>query len=904
MRASSGARPALFPLLGLLLLLALAAVSTLSASASAGGTPEYIGGAITVVSGETQAITNRTLVVSGDITVQSGGTLELHNASLLLNLTADFSLAFTVQGGGTLRAFDLDGAAQTSADRSLVGSANPAYRYAARFEAGSNVLFKGSAISGFGRGLSSPGLLIESGNVTFIGALLEAYAYLRVEGVSPTFEGTTFLGDGTGSDFFFGSNAALSNCTFSDHFVAVRAANNSLVTVAGALVRDSFFSFSANGSDLRVVGSVINNSTTHLFLTNASAAEFVDVDFDPAAVQVDDPLSTLTYKRAFTFQVVNGAAEPVRNATVTVLDAQNVTAGSGSTAAVGWWGPFDLVAFRVNASGRFDEGNYTATASKLANSSSFSFSAFTQGTPVALTLLSNIDPRLTPLSPSPGAVLLAGVEELFSVNVSDPDATPGGVSVSWRSSIQGALGSGASLGVALQPGAHTIQVEASDAQDGIRELFFNITVEAGRAETITVSDGALNYSVTIWKTSVGRVDAVLVDAPAAPPMAVGKAIDIHPTSGFVAWAWATVSIPFDPDALPYGSYPVNLTAQQVNGGAAVAVPGTSVDLLGNAVRFNLSRSQGLGTFFILAVKGPNLPPSFLPVPTLSAVVGQPFSFTLHALDTPRDTVSYLLAGNASWLTIDAATGTLSGTPSAANRGLVSFLVEANDQLGASSPLILQVFVSGTPDNRPPLLVNPTIEPAAPIDGDVVKMGVTYFDPDGDYPTFVSVTVDGTAYTMAPVTLEDVNTSDGKAYTYSLALPHGAHAISFQASDGAPSHADTTLAVALAVAPDSLRSLNNWFLALMASVALTLVVVLYVRTRAPSKSQKKPEALPEDHATFIEGAALKRIEPQPPMVKKPKDKEEALAQEVDERADEAAKVERKAARKLGRRSEEE
>jgi hypothetical protein len=903
MRAPSRARAARWPLLGLLLFLGLAAVSALSTSASAGGTPEYIGGAITVVSGETQVITDRTLVVSGDITVQSGGTLELHNASLLLNLTADFSHAFTVQGGGTLRAFDLDRAAQTSADRSLVGSANPAYRYAARFEAGSNVLFSGSAISGFGRSLASPGLLIESGNVTFTGALLEAYAYLRVEGVSPTFEGTSFLGDGTGSDFFFGSDAVLSNCTFSKHFVAVRAANGSSVTVTGALVRDSFFSFSANGSDLHVLGSVINNSTTPVFLTNASAADFVDVDFDPAAVAVDDPLSTLTFKRAFTFHVVNGAAEAVRNATVTVRDALNATAGAGDTAAVGSFGPLALAAFRINASGRFDEGNYTVTASKLAYSSSFSFSALVQGSPVVVTLLSNIDPRLTLLSPSPGAVLLAGVAELFSVNVSDPDATPGGVQVSWRSSIQGALGSGASIPITLQPGSHTIQVEASDAQGGIREVAFNITVEVGRAETITLADGALTYSVTIWKTSVGRLDAVLVDVPSSPPMAVGKAIDIHPASGFVAWAWATVRVPFDPDSLPYGTYAPDLTAAQVSAGPAVAVPGTAVDLLGNAVSFNLSRSQGLGTFYIVAVKGPNLPPAFPPAPTLSAVVGQPFSFTLHAVDTPGDAVTYLLAGNASWLTIDAATGTLSGTPAAANRGLVSVLVQADDQLGASSPLILQIFVSGTPDNRPPLLVNPTIDPAAPIDGDVVTMGVTYFDPDGDYPTFVTVTVDGTAYTMAPVALEDVNTSDGKAYTYSLALGRGAHNISFQASDGAPGHADTTVAVPLAVATDSLRSLNNWFLALMASVALTLVLVLYVRTRAPSKKLKKPDELPEDRATFLEGPALKRIEPQPPMVKKPKDEEEALAREVDEDADEAAKDERDASRKLKGREEE-
>jgi len=267
-------------------------------------------------------------------------------------------------------------------------------------------------------------------------------------------------------------------------------------------------------------------------------------------------------------------------------------------------------------------------------------------------------------------------------------------------------------------------------------------------------------------------------------------------------------------------------------------------------------------------------------------------------------VSYALLGNATWLAVDASTGALSGTPASGDRGLTTFTVDATDQLGAFSTFDLRIFVSGTADNLPPLLVNPTVDPALPVDGDVVTLGVTYFDPDGDYPTFVTATVDGTAYTMVPVVLEDVNTSDGKAFTYSLALARGAHNITFQTSDGAPQHTDTSLSLPVNVASDTLRSLNNWFLALMASVALTLVLVLYVRSRAPSKAKKAAPPMPEDRPTFLEGAALKPIAPQAPMVKKPKDREEALAREVDERAAEAMKDERKASRKLARDPDEE
>jgi len=883
-------------------LLTLAAMAAWSSGAQAGGTPEYVGSDYTVGPGETRVLENRTLVISGNILVEAGGTIELRNSTLLLNLSVNGSRTLRVEAGGTLRALDLDGSGQTAGDRSLVGSSDPARRYTAHFPAGANVLFRGSAISGFGYSLVAPGLLIQSDNVTFEEASLEAYVYLRVEGASPRFEGTFFSGDGTGTNRFYGSSSALRNCTLSRHFVALSANDGSSLELAGALVRDSVFSFAVNGSSLRVTGAIVNNSSSGVYLTNGSIAVFTDVQFDPAAVFVDDVASSLSSLRTFTFWVRNGAAEGVRNATVTVRDGSAALVAAGNTGASGTFGPIALRAFAINATQRTDDANYTVTATKLAENTSSAFSALVEPTPVALLVLSNIDPRLELLSPSSGAVLLAGVAELFAVNASDPDGTAGGVLVSWRSSRQGPLGSGASIPVALVEGWHTIEVEARDQADGYRLVTFNVTVEAGRLETVSTRDGGLWYNASVWKTSRGSLGITPYDRAGAPLLSVGKAVLLHATSGVIVWEWAILELSYDNASLPHGTSEANLTALRWPAGAGSGEPGLPVaavvDTARHVVVLNISRAEGLGSFLLLAHKGLNVAPLITEPPTLSAVVGLPFAFTVEAVDTPGDAFTFALVGGPPWLSLDADTGLLSGTPLVSDRGLALVTVSCTDEFGAIAAGPIRVFVSGTTENRPPQLVNPRISPTAPVDGDRVRLEVTFFDADGDLPLFIEAVVDGTAHAMDAAVLMDINTTDGKAYAFEQAFSAGLHNISFRTSDGAPGHADTVAeGPALAVVTEPLRALNNWFLALLASVAATLALYLYVRSRAPAKAAKAPRETPEERATFLQGAALKPIPPQPPIVRKSVDPEEALAREAEESAKDAARSEASAAGKL-------
>ena len=215
-----------------------------------------------------------------------------------------------------------------------------------------------------------------------------------------------------------------------------------------------------------------------------------------------------------------------------------------------------------------------------------------------------------------------------------------------------------------------------------------------------------------------------------------------------------------------------------------------------------------------------------------------------------------------------------------------------DDAGANTTVPIEVFVTGSLANRLPKLVNPEFLPAHPVDGDLVSIQVTYYDADDDLPVLLEVVIDGAPHSLEPVNLYDINATDGKDYVYRTTLAAGHHTVIFRVNDGFAGHADLApIATSVDVAPDSLRQLDNWFLALFASVALMLVLMIYFA--ATAKPKAKPAREPEDDVKLIEGPGLKPID----LPKKPaaeaSAREDELEREADELAEEAAKDEREA-----------
>jgi hypothetical protein len=889
-----------------LALFLLLAFFVLAAPASAGGPLQFVPGDFEVNATETISWKNQTIQLAGNLTVHAGGSLVMENATLLFDLVANGSSSLIVEAGGRLEVRDLDGLGATTFDRSIISSADAGLRYRAYFQAGANVTVRGSEVSEFGFSLVVPGMMIESSAVRFDNSTVSRYEYLLVSGASPSFSGTTFDGAAQGSNFFFASSARLIDCTFTRHIVGISAGQGSSLTVQGTLVADTTFSIAANGSTVELSNSTLQNSSSGLFLTNGSAMAFTDVLFNDSQVVMADNLSSLDVGRSFTFLVLNQLVEPVRDALVSVANGSSAQVAQSSTGQDGRAGPMRLRVFEQGAAGRYVEANYTVNASRAGNGTSASLDAAVEVPLVTLSMVSNIDPRLARLLPPSGVALLAGMSTRFEVNASDPDATPGGLVVTWSAAAIGTLGTGASIQAALPAGVHTITVEASDGQDGYRSLSFDVVVELGAVAVYSRTEAGLTAWLEVFKASTGGFAVAPIPASNAPVLAVGGAFDFHPSSGNPVWAWAYVSLPFDPSRLPPGVNVGGLHLLRLVGGSWEPVPASSVNLAAGIVSANVSSSFGLGTFIIEGTRPVNVAPSINNITRLVAVRGTAFVFVVTAEDTPGEALVFSIEAAPVWISISPDGGTLAGIPSAADRGLQTLRVIVTDPQGANDSLKVEIFVTGAIENSAPQLVNPSVVPFNPGSGGPVTVQVWYFDADDDPPIVVEVFINDAPHTMEPLDATDATYADGKAFVFRVSLEAGSYNISFRTNDGSPGHSDSTLASAsLLVQADALRALDNAFLALFGAVALTVVFIVYLAATSP-KRKKAPAAAPEepeDRIDFLEGDEVRRIEPQPVKLLGEAVQARAVGDEREDDLEEGADESAREAHRIAQEAEE-
>ena len=883
---------ALLPLLlcpFLLLFLLLAA-----GPASAGGPPEYVSGDIAVAAGAPVVWTNRTVVLTGNLTVETGARLTLVNSTLLFALPANGSFSVSVEPGGTFELTDGDASPTTAADRSSVASATPGRRYTLTFHAGSNVLVRGSEVRDFGYAPAVPGMLVQSSNVTFVGSSLGAYAFLKVEGASPRFEATAFEGGGQGSNYFYGSGATLLNCTFTAHLVAVAALQGSSLALEGALMRDLAFALAVNGSTVAASASSLVNSTQGLFLTNGSAVALTDFNLGGAPVVFGDNASELRVFRTFEALVLNQAADPVRGADVEFRDAGGTSVSSGLTGDAGRFGPIALLGYNETQGGQVLAANYTLRASRAANWTEASFSALTESPLITVFLTANLDPTVTLVRPAPGALLLAGFPASFEASVADPDATPGGLSVSWYDSVLGLLGAGAQVTISLPAGTRSLRVEVADTDNGFRSLSFVVEVVPATTQTFTDDGIPPTASFAVAMTPAGAFLLTRSTAAGLPALAVGPAWEVRPSTGTVVWSNGTLTVAYGAGDLPYGVDASSLVLARFDGTAWAQVPGSVHDAAAMAVRAEVTPSSGLGRFVVVATAAGPAPPEVDPVPHLIAVHLVPFSFPVVARDTPGQPLSYGLEGAPAWVQVDAGSGALTGTAPATERGIVRFNVTVTDDGGLVTRAGVELFVTSSAENTPPRLVNVVIVPALPRAGVRATVQVTYFDAEDDRPTVVELLVDGSPLLMEPLDPRDIYWLDGKTYVAYVSFSPGPHNLSFRTNDGAPGHPDVVLAgPPVEAVGDALESLNNAFLSLFVSVALTFAFIVWLAAarRDPEAGRRKPPPEPEDSVAFLEGPTLGRIEEQAPAHRgPPRSRQDDLAAKAEEegaRAEELA-----------------
>jgi hypothetical protein len=177
-------------------------------------------------------------------------------------------------------------------------------------------------------------------------------------------------------------------------------------------------------------------------------------------------------------------------------------------------------------------------------------------------------------------------------------------------------------------------------------------------------------TVTVLLTQLGEYTLAAAAPPPPPlvltPAAIGATANTQ-FSGAVAtfpplyaadppaWYNATIS---------WGDGQASPAVVSSNGSNAFTVSGTHTWSVAGSYAVSVSVRSGSVTQSVLAtasVASPQTPPAFTAAtPPLTATVGAPYAYTFAASGVPAPT--FALGGAPSWLSIDATTGVVSGTP--------------------------------------------------------------------------------------------------------------------------------------------------------------------------------------------------------------------------------------------------
>lgn len=232
-----------------------------------------------------------------------------------------------------------------------------------------------------------------------------------------------------------------------------------------------------------------------------------------------------------------------------------------------------------------------------------------------------------------------------------------------------------------------------------------------------------------------RVTPTISGAPATSDVA-GQAYSFKPTATSPGGYRLTFSISGKPAWASFSS-----ATGQLSG-----TPGsTNVGTFGNIV---ISVSNGWArawlspfTITVSAAATPaNPPPTISGTASTTDIAGTPYSFTPSAHDTDGDALSFSVQNLPSWAAFSIATGTVSGTPTAANVGTYSNIVVSVSD-GSNSVSLAPFSISVT---QPPTSGTATLSWTAPTtntNGSALTNLAGYHIYYGTSPAALSSTID-------------------------------------------------------------------------------------------------------------------------------------------------------------------
>jgi predicted ATPase len=260
---------------------------------------------------------------------------------------------------------------------------------------------------------------------------------------------------------------------------------------------------------------------------------------------------------------------------------------------------------------------------------------------------------------------------------------------------------------------------------------------------------------------------------------------------------------------------------------------------------NISVSDGDGGSawqkYILTVTNPNFPPNIITTDNLTAFVNMLYQNKYEAVDDRDNNLFWTILTNASWLDFYSATSTLYGTPSIQHIGSfwVNISVQDRENTVSFHNFTIRVYSSPgalKPKNKPPVLTDSKMIPAAGDTNTNFVFSVHYYDADSEPPTAIQVIINDVVFDMA---LQPSHSAVNGTYQYTTKLSEGKHTYYFSTSDGKDQVTTGEIVTGnIANAEEGAQSILGQYMIIWIIIFVLIISFLFIFSIFRSKTSKK------------------------------------------------------------------
>jgi hypothetical protein len=843
----------------------------------------------TVESGEDLHYENLTLLINGNLTVDFGGKLTLKGVSLIMNCTQDLEFAIRIATGGELMVEDTDGDWTTTNDRSELRSWFQSARYTIQVDGGGKFTVLRSKVADMGDDVIV-GLHIESDDVLFDRAVVEAFSSIFVEAAGPTFQSSRITGDLASSLYFDSSDAKFISTVIINCYYGVNARGTPSPQLVDTDVANCFFPLILEDADVTVRGGLLEAAPfgTDVTLSLGSVVTLVDVTFDQFNLNISDTASVLNVYWTLSLRVTDQAYQPLPGASVEANDSAGTTVFTGTTEADGMVhmelldriGTFDV---GLNATVFAVRNPHSVYVTKERYHARVGFNVtFTMTREVSV--LTNLAPFISVRSPLPGTrVVMGQVIQFDASDTFDPNGDT--MTFNWTTDIGDRLlysGPDAVMESSLLLGESEVTLTVSDGQGGVNSTTIEVEVLQASQQTYIISETLYTANLVATFGGEGGVQFTKASYPQPYPRElIGIFMQVHVT-GDTILAFGEITVTFSPTLLPYGMSPASLVIVREDGGLWVDLPDSVVDTGANTVTASL---DSVGLYAVKGFMPENIPPRLwqqvggellLPADVTVGPGTQVDLFYIIEDELPsfaRLEVMHL----PDFLRLDSTSKRITGTaPDEA--GTYDMTLMAMDVGRLSDTHDIKLVINGS--LMPPQLHSAIVDPP---DGDTrthFELKVLYMSPENLPPQYVrALFADNDTVELIPVNITDDGYLAGVLYHAFVRLEEGDHKIHFEASDGTRT-VQTEEPVKVSVSSFTIEVTDQELAIIVAVIIAIIVVVLIIRTTSDRYKKLKEAHYGRDSEDKVE-----YIEPDDGQAEDAPEDDEADAEATDDDRDE-------------------